>query len=306
MYGCLLSPYDARDYQAKDYIAKGISPKEYMPAELAPILDQGNVGSCVAHAIATLKFYQEWRERKTAVQWSTDFIYHNRLESDWQGEGMVIREALSQLHKCGVCEFVDLPTNTDYPNIGTKNCIIALAEEAKPQKIKSYVRCNNMDEICEAIYQHGGAILAINSKASFSGHYFKTVENWVVPLPKANERTFAQHCICAIGYTKDGVIIQNSWGDIWGKGGLAVLPWDYPILEAWSVIDEMEKWDIIEMPINSQYAKVNGQTVALDVPPQIVNGRTLIPIRFVAENLGCEVEYLADKKTVIVRRRRNV
>ncbi|MGC8758209.1 MAG: copper amine oxidase N-terminal domain-containing protein [Caldisericaceae bacterium] len=35
-------------------------------------------------------------------------------------------------------------------------------------------------------------------------------------------------------------------------------------------------------------AYVDGVPVSLDVPPQIIKGRTLVPIRFVSENFGAE------------------
>jgi hypothetical protein len=37
------------------------------------------------------------------------------------------------------------------------------------------------------------------------------------------------------------------------------------------------------MVIGSRQATVNGRAVILDVPPLIVNGRTLVPLRFVSE-----------------------
>ena len=43
----------------------------------------------------------------------------------------------------------------------------------------------------------------------------------------------------------------------------------------------------------SQRAVVNGRTVWLDVPTQIVSGRTLVPLRFVGESLGAGIDYRA-------------
>jgi hypothetical protein len=43
---------------------------------------------------------------------------------------------------------------------------------------------------------------------------------------------------------------------------------------------------------------VNGQEIYSDVPPQIINGRTMVPIRFVAEALGANVQW--DEKTQAV------
>ena len=43
---------------------------------------------------------------------------------------------------------------------------------------------------------------------------------------------------------------------------------------------------------------VDGHTVAFDVKPQIINGRTMVPMRAIFEELGAEIEWLADTKTV--------
>jgi hypothetical protein len=44
---------------------------------------------------------------------------------------------------------------------------------------------------------------------------------------------------------------------------------------------------------------VNGQEIKPDVPPQIINGRTMVPIRWVAEALGADVQW--DEQQRIVR-----
>lgn len=43
--------------------------------------------------------------------------------------------------------------------------------------------------------------------------------------------------------------------------------------------------------IGKKQAMVDGQSYNLDVAPQVINGRTMMPIRFIAENLGLEVEW---------------
>ncbi|MDR1541201.1 MAG: copper amine oxidase N-terminal domain-containing protein [Clostridiales bacterium] len=42
----------------------------------------------------------------------------------------------------------------------------------------------------------------------------------------------------------------------------------------------------------------NTQLIALDAPPVIVDGRTLVPLRFIAETIGLEVEWDAGARTV--------
>ncbi|WP_168198348.1 copper amine oxidase N-terminal domain-containing protein [Crassaminicella thermophila] len=39
---------------------------------------------------------------------------------------------------------------------------------------------------------------------------------------------------------------------------------------------------------------VNGEETAIDVPAQIMNNRTIVPLRFIAENLGLKVDYDSD------------
>ncbi|RKN66042.1 stalk domain-containing protein [Paenibacillus ginsengarvi] len=47
----------------------------------------------------------------------------------------------------------------------------------------------------------------------------------------------------------------------------------------------------IELTIDSSQAMVNGKTVGLDVPAQIIDGRTMVPLRFVSENSGYRVAF---------------
>ncbi|MEW9670072.1 carbonic anhydrase family protein [Ammoniphilus sp. 3BR4] len=45
---------------------------------------------------------------------------------------------------------------------------------------------------------------------------------------------------------------------------------------------------------------VNGKEIHSDVPPQMMNGRTMVPARFLAEELGAKVEWDSNQKAVIV------
>ena len=56
----------------------------------------------------------------------------------------------------------------------------------------------------------------------------------------------------------------------------------------------------VDMILGSRNFSVNGAQEELDVPPQIINDRTMLPIRFVAENIGCEIAWVGSSKEVIV------
>lgn len=57
---------------------------------------------------------------------------------------------------------------------------------------------------------------------------------------------------------------------------------------------------IIELWIGKREAKINGNEYMLDAPPFIENGRTLVPIRFIAEGFGAKVDWIGETKTVII------
>ena len=56
----------------------------------------------------------------------------------------------------------------------------------------------------------------------------------------------------------------------------------------------------VKLTIDSKTAFVNGAEVEMDVPAMIVNDRTLIPVRFVAESLSCGVGWDDLSRTVIM------
>ncbi len=50
----------------------------------------------------------------------------------------------------------------------------------------------------------------------------------------------------------------------------------------------------ITLTIGSKTATVNGKKVELDVPPQVIKGRTMVPLRFIGEQLGATLRYDPD------------
>ncbi len=58
--------------------------------------------------------------------------------------------------------------------------------------------------------------------------------------------------------------------------------------------------DKIILTIESTKGRINGKDVNLESPPIIIDGRTLVPIRFIAESLGSNVDWNKDTRTVII------
>ncbi|MDD4664276.1 MAG: copper amine oxidase N-terminal domain-containing protein, partial [Caldisericia bacterium] len=59
---------------------------------------------------------------------------------------------------------------------------------------------------------------------------------------------------------------------------------------------------VISMQIGSTRAIINNQVVTMDAAPEIKSGRTFVPIRFVSEALGAEVEWNQSTRKVIITR----
>lgn len=56
----------------------------------------------------------------------------------------------------------------------------------------------------------------------------------------------------------------------------------------------------IKMWLNDTDISINGIMKTMDVTPQVVNGRTYVPVRFVAENLDSKVEWIKSTKEVVL------
>lgn len=56
----------------------------------------------------------------------------------------------------------------------------------------------------------------------------------------------------------------------------------------------------IKLTLNSQTAYVNGEEKTLDTAPVIINDRTMLPVRFIAENLKLNVDWDNTSKTVTI------
>ncbi len=56
----------------------------------------------------------------------------------------------------------------------------------------------------------------------------------------------------------------------------------------------------VAMWLENKTITVNGRNSAIDVAPKSINSRTMVPIRFAAENLGCQVDWLNSTKEIVI------
>ena len=226
--GCVPSPLDVRDY-TRDRVCLSTCPipKTYRISGMR-VLNQGTVGSCVAHACATAMGYGELKSSPVAHDYSRGFIYGNRRETDHQGEGMYVRQALKQLNHCGDCEYRDFPYNEAYPKVKTRieEDKENLLKKAEPYKVVNYFRCYTDEDVKLALLNQGAVVISIPVYDSFAAD---------CPVPDSEDKYRGGHAMCVVGWDETGWIIQNSWSASWGDKGCLHLPYEYPINEFWGI-----------------------------------------------------------------------
>jgi hypothetical protein len=70
---------------------------------------------------------------------------------------------------------------------------------------------------------------------------------------------------------------------------------------ATGTITVIKNADILKLVINSKTALVNGEQKTMDTSAVIKNSRTMVPVRFAAEYLGSQVEWVPLLQLVIVK-----
>ena len=116
-----------------------------------------------------------------------------------------------------------------------------LTKLAKEEQILSYARLYGAKEIKEFLYQSKSPIPFVIS--TYNGI---DLDMNKIMLPNAIMNETGNHMMLIIGWNEEGFIIQNSWGKDWGDQGLAILPYEYPIEEAWGVTLDPEQKIIVK------------------------------------------------------------
>lgn len=228
--GVIRSTYDIRDY----HIASSAKlPDTFSCAPLVPIKDQGAQPTCVAHAAASLIEYHNLRQQGSYTPFSTNYIYGTRGPLQYRGDGMCIRDALTNLRTYGDCYHKDCKGNMKVEDAmkAVDANREALNELAYPHRISTYYRCTTPKEIKTALITHGPLLISMDT------HNGAKIVNDIYTYEQGKER--GRHCVLLYGYNELGWLIQNSWGPFYAGDGRFVLPYDFKINEAWGIADDI-------------------------------------------------------------------
>lgn len=204
--GCLPSPPDSRDYRLSAFMdmpsgsgSDDTFPKSYKVPWLPNIKNQGKINSCTAFA---LSYIFECINRKMCGQadvFSTGYLYGNRRETTYTGEGQIMRDSVKGAYKHGDVKATVWDNNLEVPEaIETFEKEYEKLHLCSRRLIKGYVRIREEEEAKAFMYRYGIPL------------YVNTRTKYVNPLSGGN----GLHAMVATEYSFDHIFkCQNSWGD---------------------------------------------------------------------------------------------
>lgn len=244
------------------------------------ILDQGQEGACTGFGLAAVINFLNWKENYTSSHGDKLFIdseaaekcvlpvsermlYHNaRLYDEWEGEdyeGSSCRGALKGWHRHGVCDASLWPYRDSNDNVRFIEPNPGWAVNAIETPLGSYYRIDkdSVVDMQSAIFEVGAVYCSAtvhtgwNSPTANSSEKHPDPFSYLPSVSTGQTRETGGHAFALVGYTRDGFIVQNSWGTKWGFNGFAIMSY-----QDW-VQNGMDAWVVVRgAPINQQQSPV--------------------------------------------------
>src|SRR4249919_1326585 len=216
----------------------------------SPVEDQGNLGSCTAHAGTALYEYMERKAYGSAGQFingSRLFLYKTtRFLMGQEGigdSGAYIRTTLGAIRMFGIPPEQYWPYTDKDPEFDLEppTLVTAMAKEWQSVKQFRLDYSDNTDENIKRMKEYLAKGYAMQIGFTVSSSYTQADKTGAIPYPSTNEAVEGGHSVLIVGYddtikipnsnNKDyetgAFLIQNSWGVDWGDKGFGWLPYRY-------------------------------------------------------------------------------
>lgn len=239
--GAKESPTDLRDYTAAMLIAG--ARKDYSDIIKSvdyPILNQGNISSCVANALSMLGSYTKNVQPELDEMFSVGWIYGYREDGDHEGEGMVPREGFKTAVKTGFVKHKDFPFNLTYPQCQNKineYGIESLKDKASKYKFESYISLYDEDDVKKYLNEIDNGLVGIMVRC-YENFYDSLTNGGEFPSEGTGKK-IGNHEMVIIGVKDHKYYLINSWGKDKGNNGIFTIDVDSPtIVEMRAFVDK--------------------------------------------------------------------
>lgn len=204
-----------------------VPPKVDLRALMPPIQDQGDLGSCTAHATVAMLEHNTIEIGQPLVPLSRLFAYYNARaveNSTASDSGAMLRDVISALAATGVCPETDWPYD---PAQFAVTPPVQAYTDAASAKISVYARLNGLNDMLVCLASGHPFVFGFTVYDKFESD--QVAQTGVLSLPGNDESALGGHAVCAVGYDKDAgvLIVRNSWGPTWGQAGHFTMPFAY-------------------------------------------------------------------------------
>jgi C1A family cysteine protease len=220
---------DHRDnYLTAPPILAVLPPAVDLRPKMPAVVDQGELGSCTANAIAGAHQFEQLKQSENAFAPSRLFIYYNERSIEGtvdQDSGAQIRDGISSIASQGVCPETEwIYDVTQFAVQPSPQCYT----EALQHKAIQYLRVPQDSRSIRGCLAYGYPIVfGFTVYDSFESEM--VAKSGVVNLPGPGESVVGGHAVVLVGYdtATQRFIVRNSWGADWGQSGYFTMPFEY-------------------------------------------------------------------------------
>ncbi|EHK64117.1 hypothetical protein KYC_22286 [Achromobacter arsenitoxydans SY8] len=232
--------FDARDILFRPNIS--VTPKaEMIPVMGLTVKHQGETSACTGFALSSVvEFLLRKSERDARPAISPYMLYsmarrYDEFPGSVDDSGSSLRGALKGWFRHGACvqalfPTLDMPpaakrTEDDWWLDAVKRPLGAYYRIDTRRIVEMHAALNEVGILYASAGCHDGWDAGHGVTPSEAAPTPITQPFWVIPSSE-HDTAIMGHAFVIVGYTQDGFLIQNSWGEEWGTHGMAVLTYD--------------------------------------------------------------------------------
>jgi len=294
---------DLRDWEYRPSIA--VAPPDVLwQKSPRKVKQQGETNACTGFALATVVEHLLARSPTRQAEDISGFMlysmarrYDEWAEDDAEDSGSSLRGALKGWAKHGASreqlwKTLEMPPASNVPSRDWW-----LDAVKRPMGAYYRIEPTNVRDMHVAIHEAGAVYASAFTHEGWDALYGDkrtrppADPNLLPVVAPARGSADQGHAFAIVGYTRRGFIVQNSWGEEWGLGGFAVLPyedWLRNAMDCWVVqlgAVTVEHQDVADAP-SLRVERRAGRDVAVLSSNEMLADHEISPFVVNMENEG--------------------